>query len=42
MSTFKNKSSLRTIEAQIMQKLKNNEARLKFTGSYLIKRVIET
>ena len=24
----------RTIEAQIVQKLKNNEARSKFTGSY--------
>ena len=34
MSTFKNKNSLRTIEAQIAQKLKNNEARPKFTGSY--------
>ena len=34
MSTFKNKNSLRTIEAQIEQKLKNNEARPKFTGSY--------
>ena len=34
---FKNKNSLRTIEAQIVQKLKNNdnnEARPKFTGSY--------
>ena len=29
MSTFKNKNSLRTIEAQIAQKLKNNEARTK-------------
>ena len=27
-------SVLRTIEAQIVQKLKDNEARLKFTGSY--------
>ena len=27
MSTFKNKNSLRTVEAQIVQKLKNNEAR---------------
>ena len=36
MSTFKNKNSLRTIEAQIVQKLKNNEARPKFTGSYKI------
>ena len=26
--------NLRTIEAQIRQKLKNNEARPKFTGSY--------
>ena len=34
MSTFKNKNSVRTIEAQIVQKLKNNEARPKFTGSY--------
>ena len=34
MSTFKNKNSLRTIETQIVQKLKNNEARLKFTVSY--------
>ena len=39
MSTFKNKSSLRTIEAQIVQKLKNNEARPKFTGSYKKKSV---
>ena len=34
LSTFKNTNSLRTIEAQIVQKLKNNEARPKFTGSY--------
>ena len=34
MSTVKNENSLRTIEAQIAQKLKNNEARPKFTGSY--------
>ena len=34
MSTFKNKNSLRTIEAQIVQKLENNEAWPKFTGSY--------
>ena len=34
MSTFKNKNSLRIIEAQIVQKRKNNEARSKFTGSY--------
>ena len=31
MSTFKNKNRLRTIEAQIAQKLKNNETRPKFT-----------
>ena len=31
---LKNKNSLRTIEAQVVQKLKNNEARPKFTGSY--------
>ena len=30
----KNKNSLGTIEAKIVQKLKNNEARPKFTGSY--------
>ena len=34
MSTLKNKNSLRTIEAQIVQKLKNNEPRPKFTDSY--------
>ena len=34
MSTSLNKNSLRTIEVQILQKLKNNEARPKFTGSY--------
>ena len=39
MSTFKNKNSLRAIEAQIVQKLKNNEARSKFTGSYKKKSV---
>ena len=39
MSTFTNKNSLRTIEAQIVQKLKNNEARPKFTDSYKKKRV---
>ena len=38
MSTFKNKNSLRTIEAEIVQKLKNNEARPKLTGSYIKKR----
>ena len=40
MSTFTNKNSLRTIEAQIVQKLKNNEALPKFTGSYKKKRVL--
>ena len=34
MSTFEHKNGLRTIEAQIVQKLKNSEARPKFTGSY--------
>ena len=34
MSAFKNKNSLRTIEAEIAEKVKNNEARPKFTGSY--------
>ena len=34
MSTFEHKNSLRTIEAQIVQNFKNNEARPKFTGSY--------
>ena len=34
MITFKNKNSLRAIEAQIVQRLKNNEPRPKFTGSY--------
>ena len=33
MSTFEHKNSLRTVEAQIVQKLKN-EARPKFIGSY--------
>ena len=42
MSTFKNKNSLRTITAQIVQKLKNNEARPKFTGSYQKKRVFNS
>ena len=28
------KNNLRTIEAQIVRKLKNNEAQPKFTGSY--------
>ena len=41
MSTFEHKNSLRTIEAQIVQKLKSNEARPKFTGSYKKKRVID-
>ena len=40
MNTFKNNDSLRTIEAQIVQKLKSNEARPKFTGSYKKKRVL--
>ena len=40
MSTFKNKNSLRTIEAQIVQKLMNNEARPKFTGSYKKKKSV--
>ena len=41
MSTFQLKNGLRTIiEAQIVQKLKNNEARPKFTDSYKKKRVI--
>ena len=34
MSTFKNKNSLRTIEAQVVQKLRNDEAWPKSTGSY--------
>ena len=29
------RTNLRLIEAQIVQKLKNNDARPKFTGSYL-------
>ena len=32
--TMLNKNSLRTIEAQIVQKLKNNTPRPKFIGSY--------
>ena len=35
-----NKNNLRTIEAQIVQKLKNKEARPKFTGSFKRKRVL--
>ena len=35
-NTFEHKNSLRTIEAQIVQKLKNNEARPKFTGTKLV------
>ena len=31
MSTFKNKTGLETIEGQIVQNLKSNEARPKFT-----------
>ena len=34
MSTFKNKNSLGTIQAEIAQKLKNIKARPKFTASY--------
>ena len=34
-----NKNNLRIIEAQIVQKLKNNEAQPKFTGSYKKKSV---
>ena len=34
MSIYEHKNSLRTIEAQIVQKLKNNETRAKFTGPY--------
>ena len=34
MSTFQNKNSLRTIEAEISYKTENNEARPKCTGSY--------
>ena len=40
MSTFEHKNSLRTVEAQIVQKLKNNEARPKFTGFNKKKRVL--
>ena len=36
----KNKNNWRTIEAQIVQKLKNNEPQAKFTGSYKKKRVV--
>ena len=32
--TVGNKNNLRTIEARIVQKLQNNEARPKCTGSY--------
>ena len=39
MSTFKNKNSLRTMEAETSYKIKNNEARPNFTGSYRKKRV---
>ena len=42
MCSLINKNSLRTIKAQIVPKrLKNNEARPKFTGSYKKKRVGE-
>ena len=40
MSTFKNKNSLRTIEAQIVQKLKNNEARPKFILSLNLRKLM--
>ena len=33
MSTFQNKNSLRTTEAEISYKIENNEARPKFNGS---------
>ena len=36
------KNKLRTIEAQIVQKLKNNEAQPKFTGSYKKRHVVFT
>ena len=36
-----NKNNLKTIEAQIVQKLKNNEARPKFAGSYKNRRVLQ-
>ena len=42
MSTFKNKNSLRTIEAQIVQILKNNDNRPKFAGSYKKACILET
>ena len=41
MSAFKNKNSLRTFEAEISYKVKNNEARPKFTGSYKKKCVVK-
>ena len=41
-NTFEHKNSLRTIEAQIVQKLKNNEARPKFTGSYKKKKACKS
>ena len=41
MSTSKNMNCLRTIEAQTVQKLKNNEARSKFTGSFKKKACIQ-
>ena len=36
-----NKNNLRTIEAEIVQKLKNNETRPKFTGSYKKEKRVE-
>ena len=41
MSTFKYKNSLRTIGAEISEKVKNNEARPEFTGSYKKKACID-
>ena len=41
MGTFKNKNNLRTIEAEISKKVKNNETQPKFTGSFKKKRVVE-
>ena len=39
ISYKKNKNILKTIEAEISEKVKNNEARPKFTGSYKKMRV---
>ena len=40
MSTFEDKNSLRTIEVQIVQKPKNNEARPKFILVLIIKKSV--